>query len=452
MNVFIGISALLTLLVVAWVIRPLLVKTSDSTVSSEKLNAAIHRDQLKALEGDLARGVISQQDFETTRDELQLRLLDDTESFEPAAVGDQPPGFWTAPRTAAAIGVSMPVLALGLYILLGAPMAINPPVARVSAEDQQITQMIDTLAAKLQANPDNPQGWAMMARSYKVVGRFEEARQAFERAGDFIKTNPDMLVDYAELLGIMAGNTFVGQPQQMVEEALRQNPEHPMGLMIAGVAAYQSGDFAGAVTRWEKLLSLLPPDSQDAQQIQANIADARSQAGVHAGTAMDGNMLPPVPADAAAAMTPDTVNQMVDRLAARLKDNPDDLAGWARLARAYKVQGRLDEAAAAYANTGKLLETDPDLLTQYADTLAMRAKNLQGKPTELVDKALAIDPKHPMALMMAGQSAFQRGDYAKAIGHWQTALSVLPVNSPDVAPIKAEIADAQFKMSAKGKP
>lgn len=451
MNVFIGISALLTLLVVAWVIRPLLVKPKGSGTSSEKLNASIHRDQLQALEGDLARGVISQQDFETTRDELQLRLLDDTESFEQASA-ETSTGFWTAPRIAGAIGVSFPVLALGLYMQLGAPMAINPPVARVSAEDQQITQMIDTLAAKLQANPDNPQGWAMMARSYKVVGRFEEARQAFERAGDYIKTNPDMLVDYAELLGVMAGNTFAGQPQQMVEEALRQNPEHPMGLMIAGVAAYQSGDFAVAVTRWEKLLGLLPPGSQDALQIQDNIADARSQAGVHAGTAVDGNMLPPVPAAAAAGMTPEMVNQMVDRLAARMKDNPDDLAGWARLARAYKVQGRLEEAAAAYAKTGKLLETDPDLLTQYADTLAMRAKNLQGKPTELVNKALSINPKHPMALMMAGQAAFQSRDYAKAIGHWQTALTVLPVNSPDIAPIKAEIVDAQLKMSTTGKP
>ena len=448
MNVFIGISALLTLLVVAWVIRPLLVKPKGSAISSEKLNAAIHRDQLQALEGDLARGVISQQDFETTRDELQLRLLDDTESFEQAATKNIT-GFWTAPRIAAAIGVSFPVLALGLYLQLGAPMAINPPDARVSAEEEQITQMLDALAAKLQANPDNPQGWAMIARSYKVVGRFEEAKQAFERAGDFIKTNPDLLVDYAELLAIMAGNTFVGQPQAMVEEALRQNPEHPMGLMIAGLALYQGGDFSGAATRWEKLLALLPPGSPDALQIQDNIADARGKADMPAG---ESNLLPPVPAEAAAGMTPEGVNQMVDRLAARLKDSPDDLAGWARLARAYKVQGRLDEAAAAYAKTGNLLDTDPDLLTQYADTLATRAKNLQGKPTELVNKALAIDPKHPTALMMAGQAAYQSRNYAKAIGHWQTALTVLPVNSPDVAPIKAEIADAQLKMSTSGKP
>ena len=151
-------------------------------------------------------------------------------------------------------------------------------------------------------------------------------------------------------------------------------------------------------------------------------------------------------------MTPDKINNMVDRLAARLKDNPDDLAGWARLARAYKVQNRLDDAAAAFAKTGKLLDTDPDLLTQYADTEAMRTKSLKGKPSELINKALAIAPKHPMALMMAGQAAYQSGNFAKAIDHWQTALTVLPVNSPDIGPIKAEIADATLKMGTSGKP
>jgi cytochrome c-type biogenesis protein CcmH len=183
--------------------------------------------------------------------------------------------------------------------------------------------------------------------------------------------------------------------------------------------------------------------------MQANIDDARAKGGLPKG---DSNQLPPVPAGAAAGMTPEKINQMVDRLAARLKDNPDDLAGWARLARAYKVQGRLDDAATAYAKTGKLMDTDPDLLTQYADLLATRANSLQGKPSELVNKALVIAPKHPMALMMAGQAAYQLGNYAGAIGHWQNALTVLPTNSPDIEPIKAEIADAQLKMKTSGKP
>jgi cytochrome c-type biogenesis protein CcmH len=286
----------------------------------------------------------------------------------------------------------------------------------------------------------------MLARSYKTVGQLQEAQQAYEKAGAFVNGNPDMLVDYAELLGIQAGNKLDGNPEKMIQDALKLNPEHPMGLMMAGVASYEHADFTGALSRWEKLLSLLAPGSEDARQVQANIDDARSKAGLP--LANQSNALPPVPAGAAAGMTPDKINEMVDRLAAKLKANPSDLPGWARLARAYKVQGRVDEAAQAYAKTGKLMESDPDLMTQYADLLATQAKSMQGKPTDLVNKALALAPKHPVALMMAGQAAYQTGKYEVAVKHWQTALSVLPPGSPDIEPLKSEIADATLKIGS----
>lgn len=447
MTLFIGISVLLTLLVVAWLVWSLLRTATADGISSERLNASIHRDQLLALEADLARGVISQQDFETTRDELQLRLLDDTESYE-AIPRQRTTGFWSAKRTATAIAITLPVMALGLYLQLGTPEAMNP-AASGHEKNEQLVQMVDSLAARLKDNPDDSKGWAVLARSYKALGRFEESRQAFEKAGDVVKTDPDLLIDHADVLGVLAGNSLVGKPEQMIEEALRMDPQHPMSLMMAGVASYQGGNYPKAVTYWEQLLPLLQPGSPDAQQVQANIDEARAMGGQPAAAS---NLLPSVPEGAAAGMTPDKINNMVDRLAARLKENPDDLAGWARLARAYKVQNRLDEAIAAYAKTGKLLDTDPDLLTQYADTLAMSTRSLQGKPSELINKALAISPTHPMALMMAGQAAYQSGNFAKAINHWQTALTVLPVNSPDIAPIKAEIADAKQRMGTTGKP
>lgn len=447
MNLFIGIAALLTLLVVVWLVWPLLRAHKSEGVSAQRLNAAIHRDQLHALQADLTRGVISPQDFETTRDELQLRLLDDTESYE-AAPAAKAAVFWTSKRTAVAVAVSLPLLALGIYSQLGTPAAIDF-VATAPMNEHQVQQMIDTLAVKLQANPDDPKGWAMLARSYKVIGRLEESRQAFERAGKLVDGEPDLLVDYADVLAALAGNKLSGKPEQLISQALRINPEHPMGLMISGVALFQRQDFNGAIARWEKLLSMVPPDSMDAQQLQGNIAEAQKRGGV---ATADNSKLAPVPADAAAGMTPDKINQMVERLANRLKDTPDDFAGWARLANAYKVQGRVEDAIGAYAKTGKLLETDAEMMLHYADLLGNRSRSLQGKPSELIHKALALAPKHPMALMMAGQAAYQAHNFKAAIGHWQTALSVLPSNSPDIEPIKAEIADATLKLNGTGKP
>ncbi|MFZ4622746.1 MAG: c-type cytochrome biogenesis protein CcmI [Rhodoferax sp.] len=462
MNLFIGIAAVLTLLVVAWLVYPLLRSTTSAGgVSSKRLNAAIHRDQLLALQADLQRGAISLQDFEASRDELQLRLLDDTESFD-APIAPHQSYFWSAKRTAVLIGLSTPVLALGLYLQLGTPAAINP-AATALVNDQQIKQMVDTLAARLKANPDNPKGWAMLARSYKVMGRFDEARQAFENIGALLNTEPDLLVDYADVLAMLAGGDLQGRPMALVNQALAINPQHPMGLMMTGVAAYRRADYPQAIAHWQKLLPLLEPGSSDAQQIEADIAEARAKAGMLApqtallpaparlnAAAGATGKLPPVPEAAAQGMTPEMINQMVERLAARLKDQPDNVTGWAQLARAYKVQGRTDEAVQAYAKTGKLQDTDPDLMTQYADLLATRAKgDFKGMPMTLITKALAINPQHPVALMMAGQAAYRAADYARAISHWESVLKVLPAGSPDADQVKAEIADAKARLAKK---
>ncbi len=461
MTFFIAISVLLTALALAWLLRPLLWPSSRQSVSSERLNASIYRDQLEALERDVARGVLTAADYEASRDELQLRLLDDTQE-PPTQAPALAPGFFNARRTAAAIALVLPLGAAGTYWWLGSPQAIDPVVAH-QATDDKLMQMVEALAARLKAKPDDPKGWAMLARSYKVMGRFPEAEEAFVKAGDVVNTDPNLLVDYADLLAVRAKNNIEGRPLALVNKALGLDPMHPMGLMMSGVAAFRRSDFALAVTQWEKLLSVLEPGSPDAQQVQADIAEARSKGGLpapapsaQAGTAQGGTAqggaakpevgkLPPVAPGAAEAMTPEKINQMVDGLAAKLKANPGDLPGWVRLANAYRVQGRLAEAEEAFGKAGKLVEGDADLLTQYADLLATRAGNIEGRPLALVNKALALNPKHPVALMMSATAAYKRADYAKAVATWEIALTVLDPASRDAAMVKAEIADARVK-------
>jgi cytochrome c-type biogenesis protein CcmH len=199
---------------------------------------------------------------------------------------------------------------------------------------------------------------------------------------------------------------------------------------------------------------LLDPGSPDAQQVTNDIADARTKAGMPGvsqpappGPAKNETGNPPtVDPTAAGAMPPEQVNQMVERLAEHLKASPNDQPGWARLARAYKAQGRLAEAEQAFIKTGKLLDGDADLLTQYADLLATRAGNkIEGQPLVLVNKALALNPKHPVALMMAGSAAYRRADYAQAIAHWEKVLTVLEPGSSDAVQVQNEIADARTK-------
>ncbi len=462
MIVFISSAVGLTLLALVWLLRPLLWNRSGaSEVSTQRLNAAIYRDQLEALERDVSRGAMSAADFEATRDELQMRLLDDTREPD-AVVSATGRGFWNAQRTALALCALMPLCAVGMYAWLGNPAALSPAQAR-QAQDDQVQRMLDSLVAKLKANPNNPKGWAMLARSYKVMGRFDEAEAAFAKVGDLLSTEPDVMVEYADLLGAKAGNSLEGRPLELVHAALKLDPKHPMALMMLGAASYNRGDFKAAVSAWERLLAGLEPGSPDALQVQGNIDDAQAQAKMLGGAkpadvgakaagaagaatgSGEAGKLPPVNPAAAAGMTPEKINQMVEGLAQKLKANPGDLEGWVRLARAYKVQGKLLEAEDAFGKAGKLVDTNADLLAQYADLVAMRTQSLQGKPTELANKALAINGKHPIALMLSATSAFQRADYATAIRHWETVLTVLPPNSPDANLVKQELADARAR-------
>lgn len=276
MTVFIAVAVVLTLLAVAWMVRPLL-RAPQAGVSSQRLNAAIYRDQLETLERDLARAAINAADYEATRDELQLRLLDDTEA-PPVSQPAGPGAFWTGWRTATVMAVLLPLASAAMYGWLGNPAAMNPVAAqKVSAE--QIVQMVDTLAARLQANPDNPKGWVMLARSYKAMGRLDEAEQAFLKAGEVVNADPDLLLEYADLLIQRADNRIEGRPLELVNLALSLDPRHRSGLMMSGAAAYQRADFAGAIAQWEKVLAMLEPGSPDARQIEASIEAARAKGG-----------------------------------------------------------------------------------------------------------------------------------------------------------------------------
>ncbi len=165
----------------------------------------------------------------------------------------------------------------GIYKILGAPKAVNPALFTQNASEDQVQTMVKGLAERLQANPDNPQGWAMLARSYKVMGRLDEAEAAFTHVGDLINTDPNLMVDYAQVLSMRAHSIIEGRPLELVNKALSLNPNHPTALMLSGVAAYHRDDFKTAIAQWEKLLAVSAPDAPVYQQTQAHIAKARSR-------------------------------------------------------------------------------------------------------------------------------------------------------------------------------
>jgi len=164
-----------------------------------------------------------------------------------------------------------------IYQILGVPKAVSPALFTQHASEDQVQTMVKGLAERLRADPNNPQGWAMLARSYKVMGRLDEAEVAFGHVGDLINTDASLMVDYAQVLATRSHGIIEGRPLELVNKALSLNPQHPVALMMSGVAAYHRNDFKTAIAQWEKLLAVTDPDSPSFKQTQAHIAKARSR-------------------------------------------------------------------------------------------------------------------------------------------------------------------------------
>lgn len=147
------------------------------------------------------------------------------------------------------------------------------------------------------------------------------------------------------------------------------------------------------------------------------------------------------------------IESMVERLAERMKENPDDATGWAMLGRSYAVLNRFPEAAAAYANAVKRSPPDAQLLADYADALAMaQDRRLQGEPERLIAQALTIDPRNVKALALAGTVAFENKDFKGAIAHWRKILEIVPPDSDMADSIRDSIGDAEKLAGGPVKP
>lgn len=148
------------------------------------------------------------------------------------------------------------------------------------------------------------------------------------------------------------------------------------------------------------------------------------------------------PANERAPMSHDQVVAMVESLATRMKEHPEDPTGWRLLARAYSAMGRYPESVAAFTEAAARGTADASLLADWADALAMRNQSLEGEPSTLVARALALDPNHSKALSLAASAALERKDFDGAIVEWRKLQAQFPTGSDEAKEIGAMIAEA----------
>lgn len=288
--------------------------TTPKPAPLDKLKAQLAQlDQLIAegtLTGDVARQ--ARADLEAQIVKLVTGQAPSPASAASAAAPAAAAEAARAPRKLV-LGVAAFVLVFGLvgYGFMGnragwqvAPGERGPEVAASPAEQQaQVQAMVAKLEERLKTQPDDVEGWQMMARSYAVMGRHAEAVKAYQRLVQLKPQDAQALADLADATAMANGRTLDGEPEKLIQQAVKLDPRNVKALALAGTVAFNRNDFKQAAAYWEQAVALADPASGYAQQLSGALAEARQRAG-----------LPPMAAGSAPAQAApvDTVNAAIN--------------------------------------------------------------------------------------------------------------------------------------------
>lgn len=280
MSPFLIAAGLLLLAVLALLLWPLWRQPEALETPAEAPALRILREQRATLDAELATGQIDAAAHAEGLDELARRTLIEAAAAPASQTTAAPRRGW-----AIATALASALLAVGLYLTLGNPAALDPALraAPQGISPLQIEAMVDKLAAKVAANPDDLEGLHMLGRSYMVLERFKDASDTFAKLAQKQPADAQTFADWADALG-SAGGTLTGEPARLVARALQLDPANVKALALAGTIAFDQGDYPRAVNLWEKMAAHVDPQSDMAQSAQTMIGEARKRAGLPATT------------------------------------------------------------------------------------------------------------------------------------------------------------------------
>ena len=309
--VFILVALALTAVVVVVVMWSLLRSRLTPEHKHQQANTKVYRQQLLDLEKEHAQGVISATSFEQTRAELLGRMLEDTAQTENAAGSKSP----RALVSAMVLAVLLPVAAMSTYVLLGRPEGLDPQMTEAEASQQlpDLQAMADSLAQKLQTDSSDPQRWVMLGRTYRAMNQYDKALPAYQKALE-LRADDDIALERAEVLALIRGGDFSGEPWAVIRQVLAKNARHFNGLALAGSASYAQGDYKKAIQYWQLARSELNENDEELKGLDIALNTARERAGELA-------MAPKGPASSQATV-PETVPASGAVLSGRVSIDP----------------------------------------------------------------------------------------------------------------------------------
>ncbi|MBI3775050.1 MAG: c-type cytochrome biogenesis protein CcmI [Gammaproteobacteria bacterium] len=277
MTVFWVVAVCLIIAALLFLLPPLLNRNNvQREVVRDTLNVEIAKDKIAELDADLRIGVLSQDQYDRARQELERSLLEDVAS---PARSVSKVSVNASLIVAAIVTIAIPAITVSLYQHLGGGFAaLHPETAqpKVDTEAHQgtIETMVVQLKERLAKNPADAEGWSMLGRSYYFLKRYNEAAQSYGKVVEIIgETEPDVLADYADTVAMASGRSMKGKPYELVKKALTLQPFHEKSLWLAGSAAYEEKDYTNALGYFEKLMQVFPPGSENYEQMKRNIGE-----------------------------------------------------------------------------------------------------------------------------------------------------------------------------------
>jgi len=391
--------------VVVAVLLPLLRRPGGPRPSRGEYDLTVYKDQLREIDRDRDRRLLDEEEAEAARVEIQRRMLAVSDAEKKPDADAAPPRNRTV---AALLAAAIPAAAFGIYSILGSPEMPGQPFAgrniasEIAAREgnlgrNEVMQLARQLLKRLEADPNKVDGWMLLGRTYLTINNFEGALAAYRKAMEVGNRDPEIVTDYAEAL-VLSENGQVGpEARGLFEDLVKVDPYNHRVRYYLGLELAQRGNLKAALQAWVDLRAVSPPGSSWLEMIDQQIVRAAKDLKVapwsvkpSAKALVLAKTMPEPEAPAAPPSgAPDTprgpsaedveaasgmsaadrqamIRAMVQRLADRLKENPDDLSGWQRLARAYEVLGETEKAKDARARADALAKKEPYAIPHLA--------------------------------------------------------------------------------------
>lgn len=405
--------ALLTTATVGALLWPLL-RTKVDHRGRFDAELAIYKDQLAELERERAAGSLPEADAAAARIEIERRILAAGSVADAATATSSPASQkWLPP----ALSLFVPLVALGLYLQVGRPGLPSAPFASAPSASGSIAE--------------HP-----APRQLDVARLLADARARLAQDPD----DADALAALGEGLTLEAGGTVTQAAVEALRRALAKAPDDPRTHYYLGLHDAQSGDSRAAIARWRALEEKSPPDAPYLPLLRAEIQRVAKAAGIDVPPPSSASTMPQPSREqqeAMAALSPEqrqqAIRSMVDGLATRLQENPQDRAGWLRLANAWKVLGENQKAAEAYGRADTLGPVDARILADWAETHVRQLSPGAAPSLEAVmilERLEKAEPRNALALFYLGAAAYAAGNKPAAVQRWKTLLALLPADAP----------------------